>query len=1448
MSKKLKRIISFLLIGIMIFTMVPEIPVQAALTKGANLVPTVESNGQITFYYQGNGTEQEVYVKGSWDSNWSKYFYMAKTENDFWSVTSEGLDAGKSYEYGIVVDGTWLSPQPNASASGSNPRIIRNPNVNADGTVTFYYYPSMGEDASNIKVKYQNAEETTGEAAFAADADYPTIYSATTTPLNGSYTYCISVSDNDLANYNSDTNTFTASSAPEENPDIKSPVIDGGNVTFYYYGPTAKEVKLAGNMTNWGDGAKSMTYDGTTGYWSILLEEQKSGDYQYKFIMDGSWIVDPLNNENVSGNSAYTVTDGYVPELVSPVVNTSQVTFYYQGDATDTVVLAGSMNGWKSDGNDADYMTSYDEVTGLWSLTKRLAPGKYEYKLVVNGNWITDPLNINPMENGNNVVEVSDYYTYNIYYYDTKHKELKDSCLWIWEDGGQGGQEHYFTSQETIDGYTWLKAEVDLAYTKIGVIPKNYSTNQSWEWQDATRMYEFTGDNPVENMYLVYGDATAYTECPDLSSIEMPKDRYVIIDYTREKGDYEGWNIYTWNSGYGSEVTVPFENVNGKWTAVIPVSPSTAQLSFCVRRSEAGSPWAEKDGGDHSVNVPLDQTVVKARFVQEEGVTETLPYNKGFEIVPDKGLVKFYYRDDSRFLNGTLAELAGKVKICIGTSNSNARLKSNNVFDMVYDQETERFVYTYNSLAAGIHTYYYLVDGEKILDPYNTRTNEGGDANVYEYQKFNAQIEASMEYPSMDYNDNNLLRLSIQTEEGVAEKIEVVEAYADLSQLGGGTVSICPELMELSISVLHTTAPGTKLIPVTVKDQYGNLYSGQATVEVKDRDSGDGDFDWDESVIYFTVTDRFFDGNNSNNDAYGIGDYNTGTGGNLSYHGGDFAGLVQKLDYLQELGINTIWITPIVENYMADGLTTTDPGIKSYGYHGYWTSDFEKLNKHLGTEEEFSELVEELHNRDMKLMVDVVLNHSGYDTDGNNITDFFNSKIPGKKMLRDNTTTVPGSEVLDSLAGLPDFVTEDAEVRELLIQWQTSWVAKYDIDYFRVDTVKHVEDVTWSAFKNALTIIDPEFKMIGEQAGAGYATSAGKLRSGAMDSLLDFDFNDKALDFVYGKLSEVESFMQKRNEGMDNTATLGNFLGSHDEDGLMYRMQTEGNMGQEESFNAMKLAASLQMTAKGQPVIYYGEEVGQTGANNYPIQSNRYDFDWELVNEDNTMLAHYKTLLEIRNEYSDVFAKGNRTGVTVSDEKGYDVFSRSYQDTTLLVALQNGTEEQSVSVTAGQPGDTLLDVYNDTSYKVGEDGSASIVIPSAADGGTAILELVKKETEKPDKEKPDKEKPDTEKPDTEKPDTEKPDNGNNNSQKSNTGKTEGNKVDKTKLKSPSTYDSSIIPGNGKIQGDYNTIDTGQNSILAKETKLLIILAIVTIAAISAGVKIYTLYLHKESEE
>ena len=570
-------------------------------------------------------------------------------------------------------------------------------------------------------------------------------------------------------------------------------------------------------------------------------------------------------------------------------------------------------------------------------------------------------------------------------------------------------------------------------------------------------------------------------------------------------------------------------------------------------------------------------------------------------------------------------------------------------------------------------------------------------------------VKASLYYDSMDYTRNNVLSITVNGSEDVASLVG--EAYVDASALGmSNQLKIDPELMEISLSVTEDTAPGSYELPITVIGNNGSKATDKVTVEVTTKPSNENDFDWDEAVIYFMVTDRFFDGNASNNAANGSETFGTNAG---LYHGGDFAGVTEKLDYLEDLGVNTIWITPIVENIK--GVTVGDgTGDVPYNaaYHGYWASDFTKLNPALGTDTEFQALIDAAHAKGMKIMVDVVVNHAGYGAE-NNFPDML------RETVADQNDFVHGGGQAD----LPDFLTENPEVRDQIIEWQVNWTKK-GIDYFRVDTVKHVDNTTWMAFKNELTKANPKFKMIGEYFDAGYASNnGGTLGSGQMDSLLDFNFNDWATDFVKGNISGVEQKLAERNEALNNTYLTGQFLSSHDENGFKWNL-TKSGMAETAADAAAMVAATLQITAKGQPVIYYGEEIGQTGENNYPYQTNRYDFDWNEVEEasNNKTYAHYKKMLDIRGQYSEVFAKGDRKVVAGSSKDGYDVVSRSYSGETVYVGMNIGSVAKEIKISVDSNGITgYKDLYGGQTYTIDSDGTVTVNIPAAADGGTIVL-------------------------------------------------------------------------------------------------------------------------------
>lgn len=900
-------------------------------------------------------------------------------------------------------------------------------------------------------------------------------------------------------------------------------------------------------------------------------------------------------------------------------------------------------------------------------------------------------------------------HTFTIYYYNedlSTDKDMGKVDLWMWNAGLNGSYVFDGTYYDAENNVTWFKQTITVAGSNVGKtvgLKARYDNTKGWDGgsDTADRSFTISGD---ENEVLYYVDGSdPVHEKPVIVPTEK---RYLVLDYEnpglKEKGITP--QFYTWSSGYASVLT-DFTYVGGdKWTVTIPAKPSCTKVDFCIALDSTGDPWI-KDGGDHSVTFPSDQKVIYASMKAGSEPEIAMPYNVGYEVDAENQQVSYYYRDDDAFVDGTLKDM--KVSVDVNGTE----------YPMTYNDTTKRFEYVKNGLTNGKTHYRYKANGNYVVDAFNSNSEKYNDADYsyFEYYKLNATVTAEVMNKSFNYNENNVVKFKVKQADTDTQKLEVASASIDVSSLGGSSeMPIEPELQAVTISATVDTTLGTKTLPITVTDQYGNKFSTTVDVEITDRvKKNENDFDWDEAVVYFMMTDRFFDGNESNNTASGTDTYGDNPG---LYHGGDFAGVTAKLDYLQDLGVNTIWLTPIVKNIA--GVTVTDEGKEDVpynaAYHGYWASDFTKLNPTMGTTEEFKTMISEAHKRGMRIMVDIVVNHAGYGTEST-FAD----------MLRDKS--VSEGDIKSWQSGLPDFATEKADVRAKLVEWQTSWMKDYGVDYFRVDTVKHVDSTTWAALKNSTTEVNPSFKMIGEYYGAGYASNGSTLGSGQMDADLDFDFNDQATSFVSGNISSVEKFLSARNSALNNAYMTGQFLSSHDEDGFKASLINGKGYTEDEATSAALVAATLQLTAKGIPVIYYGEEVGLSGLNNYPYQTNRYDMDFSKATKDNVTYQHYKNLLSIRNAYTDVFARGSRTVVAGSDEEGYDVVSRSYGGTTLYVGMniKDAAKEVKVPVNANA-GDTVKNLYDGKTYTVSSDKTVTVSIPAAKDGGTIILAEVKK--------------------------------------------------------------------------------------------------------------------------
>lgn len=900
-------------------------------------------------------------------------------------------------------------------------------------------------------------------------------------------------------------------------------------------------------------------------------------------------------------------------------------------------------------------------------------------------------------------------HTFTMYYYNedlSTDTDMGKVDLWMWNAGLNGSYVFDGTYYDAENDVTWFKQTITVAGNNVGKtvgLKARYDITQGWDGgsDTADRSFTISGD---ENEVLYYVDGSDPVH--EKPVIKQTEKRYLVLDYEnpglKEKGITP--QFYTWTSGYASVLT-NFTYAGGdKWTVTIPAKPSCTKVDFCIALDSTGDPWI-KDGGDHSVTFPSDQKVIYASMKAGSEPEIAMPYNVGYEVDAEKQQVSYYYRDDAAFVDGTLKDMTVAVDVN-GTE-----------YPMTYNDATKRFEYVKSGLTDGKTYYRYKANGAYVVDAFNSNSEKhnNADYSYFEYYKLNATVTAEVMNKSFNYNENNVVKFKVEQDSSDAKTLEVASASIDVSSLGGSNaMPIEPELQAVTISATTDTTLGIKTLPITVTDQYGNKFSTTVDVEITDRvKENKKDFDWDEAVVYFMMTDRFFDGNKSNNTASGADTYGKNPG---LYHGGDFAGVTAKLDYLQDLGVNTIWITPIVENIK--GVDVTDEGSKDVpynaAYHGYWASDFTKLNPTLGTTKEFETMISEAHKRGMRIMVDIVVNHAGYGTEST-FAD----------MLRDKS--VSEGDIKSWQSGLPDFATENANVRAKLVEWQTSWMKDYGVDYFRVDTVKHVDSTTWAALKNSTTEVNPSFKMIGEYFGAGYASNGSSLGTGQMDADLDFDFNDQATSFVSGNISSVEKFLSARNSALNNTYMTGQFLSSHDEDGFKAALMNGKKYTEDEATSAALVAATLQLTAKGIPVIYYGEEVGLSGLNNYPYQTNRYDMDFSLATEDNVTYQHYKNLLSIRNAYTDVFARGSRTSILSSDEDGYDVIARSYGDTTLYVGMNIKDTAKEVKVPVSlAAGTEVKDLYSGATYTVGSDKTVAVTIPAAKDGGTVILTEVKK--------------------------------------------------------------------------------------------------------------------------
>ena len=347
--------------------------------------------------------------------------------------------------------------------------------------------------------------------------------------------------------------------------------------------------------------------------------------------------------------------------------------------------------------------------------------------------------------------------------------------------------------------------------------------------------------------------------------------------------------------------------------------------------------------------------------------------------------------------------------------------------------------------------------------------------------------------------------------------------------------------------------------------------------------------EWRERTIYQVVVDRFAGPTTSSCDL-------------SNYCGGTWRGLQDKLGYIQDMGFDALWISPVVEN---------TPG----GYHGYWAKNLSALNSNFGSEEDLKSLVNAAHSKGMWVMVDVVGNHMGGSIGDIGSYSPFNRPehyhdcqgCNGDCSITDFNTLFSNNCEHCRLAGLPDLNQDNGYVSSQLNAWVSALVKKYNFDGIRVDTVPEVKPSFWKSFNSAAGTY-----AIGEVFN-GDINYVSPYQGKALDGVLSYPMFFQLRNVYASQQSFTE--LQNLNDAMpskfSDTSLLGSFIGNHDNPRFLNARNDRA---------AYRNAILHTLFNPGIPIIYYGSEQGFDGGNDPQCREIMWPSGFDTSNDIYTFL------------------------------------------------------------------------------------------------------------------------------------------------------------------------------------------------------------------------------------
>jgi glycosidase len=404
---------------------------------------------------------------------------------------------------------------------------------------------------------------------------------------------------------------------------------------------------------------------------------------------------------------------------------------------------------------------------------------------------------------------------------------------------------------------------------------------------------------------------------------------------------------------------------------------------------------------------------------------------------------------------------------------------------------------------------------------------------------------------------------------------------------------------------------------------------------------------WQDESIYSIMVDRFNNGDRNN-------DIDVNAKDPLAYNGGDIQGIIEKLDYIHEMGFTTIRLTPLFDN-------------TKNGYHGLWVNDFYKMDEHFGSLKTFQTLVKEAHERNMKVVIDFITNNVAADhpwLNDSSKQDWFHKK-------QDFPSGNGSQQELENgwSNSLPDLNQDNPEVKQYLIDAAKWWINKTDIDGISLPEVNYVPISFWTDFSTAVKKEKKDLLLMGVMSN-NKPTELEKYEDAGIDSMVNYQYSEN-LRKTFADTDRSFSVLYSEAENRSNSFLRATFMDNE------FTTRFTNDIVAEKQFpgSRWKTALVYLFTTPGIPVFYYGSEIALIGGK---IPENHGQMSFRAEKE----LIDYLTKVgELRNQLPSL-TRG--TMEMLYDQKGMAVYKRVYKGETSIIAINNTSKSQSVTLTTEQ--------------------------------------------------------------------------------------------------------------------------------------------------------------------